>query len=445
MFLLSLCVVVSGRILLTPQVCFVACFLPQAVFAIFFVEQWGIEFCTETVLILFSGTGLFFILSLLFQSFRAKYKISLYRRNSLTIQSQEKKYFQSDREIKIEAWKLYVLLAVQVGSLFLTVYYLMTNVAGANILMKIAAVNNANKFGDANDFIIMPQWVSWPKEFCRYSSYLTGYLLFHSIIFKYKQHKVLLVANILMSMIIILTSGGRMGVVSFIVAQVIMIYFFWGIANHWRVRVKIKLIIEIVVVGVLVLAIFQQLSFWVGRGSEREIDFIHYLGVYIAAPLKNLDTFIREGNYGNPVSNWQTLYALVNFIGRHFNMQSWIHPLDLPYRRIRGSGTGNVYTAFYSYLHDGGYVAFVIFISLQVFIAQWVFFRVIYAKSKHRINLSIVIYSYILQSICFSFFSERFYQDVVNFTFVKMLISWWLLVFFFENVKVKKESIRHGD
>lgn len=438
LFLVLLCVVLSRRVLLTPQFCFVGCFLPQALFALYFVERWEIDFSFETMVVLMGGTGLFFAFSAAITVFAQSYRAYVFRNYDLAerdVGRGQQKFYQ---EIRIERWKLIFLLVVQVAVLVLVVYYIMYNYPGSDLFAKIAMINNANKFGAVDERILLPPMVRWPRTFCMYSCYITAYILIHSKVLKYKQYNKLLAANILISLVTMLTAGGRMPLVIFIVACAVETYIVWGKANHWRARIRLKAVFMVILIAFIIIFTFQRAAALVGR--ENDTDVVAYLGGYIVAPIKNLDTYVREGRFGlgSDISKCQTVRNLVDFIGRKFGIPSWAHQGDLPFRWFHGYTLGNVHTCFYPYLYDGGFPSLVFYVLFQVVFFQIAFQKAVYGKQKRYINIHIIFYSLAVVTLAFSFFGDSFFETVISMNMIQRLVSWWLLSFFFERVRFSK-------
>lgn len=431
LILLSLmCYILSHKVLLTPQFGLIACFIPQAIYALFYVKVWNLDFSFETMCVLFGGTAFFAFVSTLLQYFYI-----LYRKNhsyAYTVGTEIEK-----KEIHIERWKLMTLLIVQIIVLLLFIGYLM-NLGKGTLLNNIVYYNRVSKFAEIEDkaAIAIPRYISWPYSFCTVSSFLCVYILIHSVILKYKQHRFLLCINILLSVILYALKGGRFPIIALSISIVAMMYFISGRLNKWKKSLRPQTILKIIGGFALVVVTFQAAGGILGRSSSN--SFSDYLSVYFSAELKNLDIFIRERNFGCDVSNWQTLISLVNFIGKHVNPE-WIHTYDQPFLRVNGRSLGNVYTIFYWYLHDGGHMAVFLFLSLLAITSQYFFQKAAFKRQKELVNMNVIIYSYLFYAIVLSFFCERYFLELFSPKFVKMIVSLWMLKVFFLKVRVKQK------
>lgn len=426
--LLLLCYMLSRKVLLTPQFGLIACFIPQAIYALFYVKAWSLDFAPETMLVLFGGTFFFAVISMLLQAFYMRYRKK--HSYTYTVRTEIEK-----KEIYVERWKLIVLLTVQIIVLFLFIGYLM-NLGRGTLLNNIVYYNAVTKFAEVEDkaAIAIPRYIVWPYSFCTVSSLLCAYILIHSIILKYKQHRFLLCTNILLSVILHGLRGGRFPIIALIISIAAMTYFISGRINRWERTLKSKTILKVIVFSAIIVASFPAAGGILGRSSSK--SFSEYLSIYLSAQLKNLDIFIREGNFGCDISNWQTLISLVNSIGKHFN-PAWVHTFDQPFLSVNGNSLGNVYTIFYWYLYDGGYIAVIIFLSILAITSQYFFQRAAYKRQKDSVNMNVIIYSYLFYAIVLSFFCEQYFMALFSIGFVQMTVSLWMLKVFFLKVRVK--------
>lgn len=425
--LLVICIMQSKRILLTPQLCIVAGFIPQALFAIYYVDIWGIDFCAKTMVTIYGGLTLYVIVSI----FVGQIISSKYRTHNRWIKGELQ---GTEKTIKIERWKLELLLVIQGATLALVLHFYSANIPGSSLLNKIANYAYLLKFASVEDQVHLPLWLSGMRNICASFSFLTSYILLHSIIYKYSQHKVLLVLCLLMGVMTMISSGGRMELVGFIISLVVQFYFILGRKNNWRARLRIRTVIKVLFLGVLVLLTFQWSLVLTGRASNR--NFVDYLSNYIASPIMNLDLYIRENKFGSEFLKWDTLRPLINQFGRLLGKEDWIHTVAFRFWYAKGFHLGNVSTMFFSFLHDGGIPAVMIFVTIQAALSQVIFQKAANKQPNSPINISIIFYSYIFYLTFLGFFSERFYSAVFSLNMLAMLLSWILLSMFFERVRL---------
>lgn len=441
--LLSLCVLQSPRMLLTPQFGFIGCFIPQAVSLFFYLPMWDTDISVKTVILTLSGVTIFFVASLFFNKM-----FNGSKRYSLKFSSISPREYNSQKEIVIEKWKLIIFLGLQLLAMFFTIQYYTKNVPGATLIEKIAQYNSINKFTADDVYIVLPKWISYAKHMCEVSGYMFGYILVHSIVFKYRQNRTLLFLNIIVSILIMSLSGGRSSMVCCIISLVIESYIVWGKSNNWRKKLKMNAFLKALAIACTIFATFPFLASLLGR---KVTSFSDHMVQYTAGPYKNLDIYVSRGKFGSDFSDWQTFYSIIQSLGRNFGISQWIHKQDLPFQHVNGYNMGNVYTAFHAFLHDGGYPAFVFFLILEALLMQWFYKKAMNTRSRYSINLNEIFYAFIYSKIIMSFFYDWFYSTTIfSIGTVRMLIAWWILrgyltgIRFKETVKVRKISFKRA-
>lgn len=424
--LLVICIAMSKRVLLTPQLSILAGFLPQAVFAVYYVDIWDIDFSSKTMITIFGGITLYVVVSVLVG------QIMLLRYRSRNNRIVEKQYI-AEEIIRISRWKLIVFLLFLLTTLVSILLFYSAYLPGATIINKMANYAYLMKFAVSEDQIHFPIVLSGMRNICAASSFLTGYILIHSIVNKYGQHRALLLLCLLIGVLTMISSGGRMELVGFIISLVVQLYFILGKKYNWKAKLRIKAILKIILLGVVILLTFQWSLVLVGRASDR--NFVDYLSNYIASPIMNLDLYIRENRFGCEFLKWDTLRPLINQLGRLLGKEKWIHTVVFQYRTANGFNLGNVHTMFFSFLHDGGITAVMIFVAIQAAVSQVIFQKAVKKPSNRGISIYIILYSYIFYLTFLGFFSERFFASVFSLNILAVLLSWSILSTFFTRMR----------
>lgn len=419
--LLCICQILSPNNILTPQFGFVGCFIPQLVYALFYVKYWDLQLSTMTFWILLLSPIEFVLISLGMGIFKLPKETRTYHiKNKHTIIGTK------DRQEKIKISKIFLILFLvgQVLVLIFVIRFLKENFSSSSLSAAIYSYRHTNLFGDDKRYL--PKWLAISRIFSCASGYFWMYPLVHSFVYRYKNNFVLLSLNIVMSAANTIVLGGRGGLIQMAAAIVVQFYFIKGQKESWSRKIDLKMLARILVLLILAIAIFQMSAGLLGRDVSK-YSFADYISIYLSAQLKNLDMFIREGNFGADMSRTQTMIYVANFLdGKFAFANGWSHELDLPFHKIHGKSLGNVCTIYYAFLYDGGWLAVVMYIALMAFICQCLF-RVATSKKKSLIDISVITYSYVFFTIVFSFFSPKFYEMVFNPNFAKMIISWCLL------------------
>ena len=135
----------------------------------------------------------------------------------------------------------------------------------------------------------------------------------------------------------------------------------------------------------------------------------------------------------------QTFSVLLTWIDEKYGM-GWNIKSILTFRRINGISLGNVYTLYAPLIYDFGYVGAMIMIVVMAALSQYLYENVLLTKNSKVINGKIILNSYILFLVAFSFFGERVFSSVFNFSFYKYILIWLFMIWFTTKVhfKVKK-------
>ena len=418
----------SPNNLLTPSIGFFAGFFVQAVYAVFYVDDWSLNFSDMTMWVLFSGTATFFIVSQLTQVFFSKSHFIV--QGGPVYRSRTRRNIANTPKINIERWKLLVLLAFQLFVIAWTLQCL-SKIGGASLGQNIYRYRMAMRSGNNVEIVAFPVILRLMRTFCASSSYIFGYILAHGFIYKYRQHRILLISNYFLGIICSLTSGARGTAVTILFATLVQAYFIHGRATNWKRKLPLKTTMIAIVIVLVIVFTFQMVGNVIGRNNDN--NFNEYLSVYLSAELKNLDIFVREGNFGSDITTCYTIADAVSLAGNVLGIPSWVHKYYNPFRFVNGHSLGNVSTTFYANVHDGGIPAVILFSAIMAFLSQIAYLRCRKVK-KQLIDFSILVYPYIFYTLLFSFFSNKFYELVFHSIFIQTCLCWWALRFFLTKV-----------
>ena len=271
----------------------------------------------------------------------------------------------------------------------------------------------AKKFTDKN--VDVPGLVSVFRMASAAIIYICIYLLAHQIVHCYKQNRLLIYGNILLSLVNTILSGGRSGIIEYIFAFALMAYFIYKAKYDFKRKIPTRVVVFMILAVLIAIPVFYISASLMGRGKQT--DIFHYICIYLSGELKNFDVFIRKGVFGTSLSNSQTLVGLRQTVLPSFGITGWDAKLDLPFYNVNGFSTGNVYTIFYMFMYDGGYRALFFFTILMALLASLSYKFIVdrkYRKYYGTINLPLIIYSQIAFAVLFSFFSDRFYELILD-------------------------------
>lgn len=420
----------NNQEILSPAVVFTAPFSIATIDLIYNIEKWQVDLQMNTFWVIIGGTLVFVIACQLCRLIG----YGIRRQRQLPIRRRENSY--KETPIVVPKLNYYIFAGVQIITFLLCLVAVIKIArrygASGTISMMIAGYKNLKTFTTEN--ISLGKVNNLLYDFC----YASGYVWFYIVAKNYtitKRVEKLALINLLLSVAISLEKGSRGGAVALICSGAAMFILFWQRSSR-KGRLSFKQLLGVIIVAAVVVGTFQKAGELVGRVSTA--DFEGYLAVYLSAPIRNLDYFLRKPLSAPDVFGKMTFVRMINYLGGKLDIPSWVYELDLPPLHANGYVTGNVYTTFYAYLYDFGYIGVPIMMAIMGGISQ-----IIYSKAKkirytrHTIDLWGVVYCYIFFSIAFSFFSNKFYEGIVSIQFVKYLFYWLLIRYYVERLRFK--------
>ena len=397
--------------LLSPHFCFTICFVPGIAFSFFYIDGWNLDLSSMTVLVYLLGIFTFFITCLASQAIF----------NKFTIKS---KYSISKRinKLNISKSKLALIIVIQLITLALTYIFLFrhygTNLSEAMFNYRI------NETTNSSSFVELPFIIKILRRFCLSIGFFTCYLFVRELVYGYSVIKKISFYCTLLAILNGITLGARGDSIHIIFAGIIQFLIIYGIKNRGHIF-KISIFFKIIGIFLILLFSFSFVGELLGRNMMTFLGLRDYIAVYISAEIKNLDTFIGQGNFGSSLSNSQVFANLSKLLAFICMDPSIEHSLTNPFQFINGFALGNVSTIFYAFVFDGGLIGLVIFTVIMGIVCQFFFYKALKSDPSSQICLSIIFYSYVLYTVSFSFFSDKFYEMIFNPVFV-----WFSLILF---------------
>ncbi|MBR6402636.1 MAG: oligosaccharide repeat unit polymerase [Eubacterium sp.] len=420
----------DNKCLFSPSFFFFGGFLASVIYAIKYVDIIELYMHFDTVFILITGFAVFAIVCI-FINYTYKYLKQDY---FITKYSGEEE--KSVTDIYIEPWKHILMGAIGLFVAGAFSIYLLKISETNSISEAVHYWDTTNKFTEIT--LDIPSYISVLRLFSDAVCYIELYLLAHQLIYKYKSFRLMIIINIIIGIVNTALTGGRDGIIEIAFAMVFFLYFIYKDKYNWKRKINPKIIIGLIIVGVVAIIVFYFSAELMGRGKQRGL--LDYICVYLSAELKNLDTFVREGKFGTDIAHSQTLANLRIYLAKRYGFVGWGEKLDIPFKEINGFGLGNVYTIFYMFLYDGGYKSLYFYTTIVAACSQLLFVFVRYSKRVNysKINVALIIYAMISYAVLFSFFSNRFFELVLNVGFwrtniIILVLAYLLQDFRFQN------------
>lgn len=431
--LLIVCFYSYKQEVVSPVVAFVAPFSLATIDLIYNIDKWKVDLRWNTYWVIVGGTSTFLITCWLLKNISGT--IRKYRSKML----QNCVYDDKNVEIKsVIIPKLnYLFFAVLQAVTFLLCLKAVIVISrrygvSGNVSALIAGYKNLKSFTTEDISLGMIKNILY--DFC----YASGYVWFYIVAKNYVASKTVekwAVINSMLSVAISLEKGSRGGAVALICSGTAMFILFWQ-QNSRKGRLSFKQIVGVIFIAVLVVGIFQKTGELLGRVSSA--DFEGYIAVYLSAPIRNLDYFLRRKISVPNIFGKMSFARMINYLGGKLKINSWIYKLDLPPLYANGYVVGNVYTTFYSYIYDFGYCGVPVMMFIMGLISQTLYNKAKKPlKSRHQINIWVILYAYIFYMLAFSFFSNKFYEGIVSIQFFKYIFYWLVIIYYLERIRFK--------
>ena len=177
-----------------------------------------------------------------------------------------------------------------------------------------------------------------------------------------------------------------------------------------------------------------------GRKTDATSTY-EYLSIYIGASLKNLDAFLT--NSMNPAlavgpTQWgdMTLASTRASFPQLFGKTTIDWMRWQPFQRYNGEELGNVFTTYYAFIFDWGFIGAMVAIVLIAALSQLCYENVVYALQygTSGVPLSMMLYGAIGYCCAFSFFSNRWFSTMFNQIMLKDIVIWIALIVFIKKV-----------
>lgn len=426
---LLLLVNLQSKVLLTPQFGFVACFIPQAIYCLFYIQKWNLVLAKETFFILVSGPILFVAFSFLF-SFLAGEKNRLRSNRQAVYKINKLQTGVENPTISIKSWKLVIMVLFQSLTFLLIVRFITSLASGGRFATAIYYFRHTNLFTE--DVIRIPSIVRAMRTFSIASGYIWSYLLMHSLQYKDKINRLSLIINLGFSILNNILLGARTGIMMILVSMLVQYYYIRAAKVGWKKALSYKTVLKILLILTIFIATFQSFAELIGRTGAANYTFVDYIAGYLAAEIKNLNSFVQKGIFGTTIDNNQSINGIVTLLAQLLNRPEWIHKIDLPFIWANGYNFGNLYTIYYPFVYDLGIPGIFIYIPIMAIICQVIYQKTLQSDCRNKISLFLTVYSYIYFAIIFSFFSNKFYDQIANTKFLWTFLSWAIIIKFLE-------------
>ena len=418
--------------LTAPAIIFSFGFVFQIFWVVLYHKAWRLDIHLNTFLVLFLGVLEFFLVTMLVK----------FIANKIKPRKKDDKPFEM-QEIKTNKVFEYIYLAVSIIISIVFVYYVVIAVNGTfnsirSIVDAISDYDGLLKFSDEFDKSSVPFIVKNLNLAVVYS----GYWFLYVIINNYFYNKKIRIVQVLIFLSCLgagLISGARTPAFMMMIAGICYYLVLLFKKKSYKNLFTKKMFIYILIIGAVSIGLFFPAAKLLGRKTSGSA--IDYLSLYCGAEVKNLDTFLQERDYlsRNYTFGSQTMYNLIQFGNEKLHIKGlYSYRLDLPFRKVDNIDLGNVYTTFYAYIYDFGYIGLFIFVFIMAAICGSLYEYIIRQRKLDKPKLSVLVYGVLFGCLLLSFFSNKFYEELFSPVFIKKILVWLACSFVFCWFDIKK-------
>lgn len=407
---------------IAPSFVFTGMFLFSSIWVYMFEDKWNFQLHLNTYLLVVGAVGSFIIFCKMVDILFQKGKVKKFRNKTDDI-----------HPINIEKYKLIIMLFVEILAAVLSMFYIMrltgtNNISRAMYLFDYNAKYSKEKYE-------LPSIIGILRTAALGAGYWFIPIFANNLVCR-KRNKFPYIEGliIIISMLSYMETGGRLGTINmflgFVACYILILH---RQRSRKYKKIERKLMLRVFVVFLIFIFSFRNLAAVVGRSNS--FTLLDYLALYCGAPLANFDSFIQD-NLRNT-----TLFGADTFIKAYEMIYKFLG-INLPkfsqynvYRRVMGFDMGNVYSCLKSYVYDFGYVGIFILIPIFASTLESVFNYARTSQYKKKHTFSLVLYSWLFNTIVFSFFAERFFE-LINIINVQWFIVWWFYYIFFYKIKL---------
>ena len=409
---------------MNPSVVFSGAFLVSELTCLMNVKNYEIEFHIQGILVIISGLLIFSIVSYLIH----KYYNIYHEKTNLELS-----------EIKIDDKYIYLLIILQVLTIASFIYYLVTMTAYYNehyayegIVTSFSGMVKlydtltkfwTELFSKMNYPIPMIYRVLNP--ICYGTSMMLVYIIVNNYIVT-KKIKIIHIISILLLCVHIYINGSRSPIFRILTMFIILYYILRFKSKKMTSSTKIELkkfyksiFIILVVFGALMVI----MMFAVGR-EFRANSINEYLFTYIGAPLVNLDNYLVNNiiRAHGTLLGARTFKRIYNYIGKWIEISAFKNIKDINVFAYSNNGIeiGNVYTTYYPWIYDFGYLGILLVIPVAIYFS-YMYTRITngYIKNKYGLSVGLYLYIYLFNDLIMLVFSNRFYGTITDPAFLK--------------------------
>ena len=400
---------------MAPSFLFAASFIFCLTWAIAYKDKWNMVLDGRTSAVIFFGCLEYVLVATIIRA--------LLNRGKLIRQA-----YGEIAPIEIDRLKIHLFLLFEIAVMIIYAYAIRSVTGISNLGAAIQIYRQTMLISDTK--YVIPRIYNYLRLAANAGGYWFAYILARNLLTK-KSFDVEIFLIIVCSSITYTFTGGRNGAVNQILSF-LGLYLIMGVKQRGTERVlKFRQLLLIAIIAVAGLLGFQQIGMLLGRTVKRTI--FDYLALYCGGEIHILNKFITQRLPSLVRSSWgsQTFRNISVPINKLLGVENYYVFYDAPRVYSNGYYLGNVGTTFYSLLYDFGYNGCFIMVAIMSAINQGIYEACKRVKDSYYPPMIMLIYGYIFNVTVFAFFSNWFFEELANVSFIYYIIFWLIFSLLF--------------
>lgn len=328
-----------------------------------------------------------------------------------------------------------LLVVVSLETIFFLLYLVMVYIWGVrhgrSIIESINMIMLNSKFSGDGDQLGLPTLLQIFLQMNYIGGYFFAYLIARRVLLKEKSNNILLL--VLGYIVSILTNflGGSRGPILEVLSALLLsfgiVYFYKSGRKNFTFFQILKVVLLLIIVGI---GFFEILPL-MGR-SQTAVNSSDVFTQYIGSQVYNLNYYIEKVNKHSTFFCASTLSSLYRDIETFFKVNIGYKEgmvSDFFVFTNNGHNMGNVFSTYLSFYEDGGLLGVFLLSLIFGWGSEKIYMNAkIHRKMDNSFDYRLIIYIYVGAQVIFSFFSNRFFQNVIQ---LKMIIKIFWIIFMY--------------
>lgn len=412
---------------LSPGFIFATGFCFSSLWACMYAKEWQLGLHGNTFAVITGGVFEFIFVSSLVHSL-------YYRRGK----AYKNPVYEGETVIRIAGWKLNLFIAFEaVIIVWYIVFLLKRGSYAGNLTESIYGLRNERIEGEMAQS--MPAILQSANYILISAGYWFGFVLVNNYSAEKKINwRATLITGLAFAFTLI--EGGRNNSINILLGIFVFGALLRKKKTGFRDRLRLKTMVKI---GLLAsVSMYMMVYFAKALGRKLLFTPMYYLAIYCGADIKNLDIFLNSTWHAPRYFGEQTFVNLVKAFGRLFIQDFDQYYAINPYQKANGYYLANVYTTFKAFIHDFGYAGMIVLVAVMAVICQVVYEKALETRTGNHPGFFVLMYGFLFNTILFSFFSNKFYENLFSLRFARYAVFWFLFSLFFCRIRfVRKDAV----